>query len=89
MPSNWFLRMTGDGLYVKYRSFQNHGFPADTLSVVFIPKREIDWIRGHRHRMLQPSRDDHSEDSVGRGCLEIKLHGADTGDLADHLRAER
>jgi hypothetical protein len=89
MPSNWILRVAGDGLYVKYRSFQNHAFPADTPSVLFIPKREIAWIRGHRHRMLQPSRDDHGEDAVGRSYLEIKLHGDDTGDIADHLRTER
>ena len=39
--------------------------------------------------MLQPSRDNVGEDSVGRGYLEIKLHGNDTAGLADHLRAER
>ncbi len=58
---------------------------------MFIPKPEVAWIRGHRHRMLLQSRDhgDESEDAVGRSYLEIKLRGDDTSELADRLRAER
>ena len=40
-PSNWLVRATESGVYVKFRSYLNYHFSADDVSVVFIPFREI------------------------------------------------
>ncbi len=40
-PSNWLVRATESGVYVKFRSYLNYHFSADDVSVVFVPYREI------------------------------------------------
>jgi len=40
-PSNWLVRMSDEGLFVQFRSYLNFRFPADDLTVAFIPFREI------------------------------------------------
>jgi hypothetical protein len=40
-PSNWLVRMSDAGLYVQFRSYLNFRFPADDLTVAFIPFGEI------------------------------------------------
>ena len=40
-PSNWLVRATESGLYVKFRSYLNYHFSADDLTVAFVPYREI------------------------------------------------
>lgn len=40
-PSNWLVRATESGVYVKFRSYLNYHFSADDLTVAFIPYREI------------------------------------------------
>ncbi len=88
-PSNWLLRAAADGLYVKYRSFRNYKFPAEDPVVVFIPKREVVWIRVRRQDTERPARPGKAETTVRRRFLEIKLHGDDTSELAERLRDER
>ena len=40
-PSNWLLRATPDGLYLKFRSYLNHGMPAADETVVFLAHDRI------------------------------------------------
>lgn len=40
-PSNWLVRATNSGIYVKFRSYLNYHFSADDLTVAFVPYREI------------------------------------------------
>lgn len=40
-PSNWLVRATEGGVYVKFRSYLNYHFSADDVTVAFIPYREI------------------------------------------------
>jgi hypothetical protein len=40
-PSNWLARMNNEGLFLHFRSYLNHHFPATDLTVVFIPYAEI------------------------------------------------
>lgn len=93
-PSNWVLRATPDGLYVKLRAFTDHRRPKDDPIVAFIPRREVRWLRTH----------DQLARTVGRGgdvasfeddtlsaqqYLEIDLHGGDLAELRTRIERER
>ncbi len=58
--SNWLLRMTDHGLFVKFRSYLNHHFSAQDLTVVFLPYSEIRSARMVKERQELPDRDQHS-----------------------------
>ena len=49
-PSNWLVRANDNGLYVKFRSYLNYHFPAENLTVAFIPYREIAAARSIREQ---------------------------------------
>jgi len=51
-PSNWLVRMSDAGLFVQFRSYLNHHFPEEDLTVVFIPYGEI-----RSARLVRESRD--------------------------------
>jgi hypothetical protein len=51
-PSNWLVRMSDAGLFLQFRSYLNHHFPEEDLTVVFIPYREI-----RSARLVRESRD--------------------------------
>ena len=40
-PTNWLVRMTDGGLFIKFRSYSNLGFPDQDLTVAFIPYSDI------------------------------------------------
>jgi hypothetical protein len=40
-PSNWLVRATDNGLFIKFRSYLNCHFPAQDYTVVFIPYAEM------------------------------------------------
>lgn len=40
-PTNWLVRMNDGGLFIKFRSYLNFGFPDQDLTVVFIPYSEF------------------------------------------------
>jgi len=56
-PTNWLVRATDDGLYIKFRSYLNHRFPTDQLTVVFIPYHAIKSARVVRERRELPDYD--------------------------------
>jgi hypothetical protein len=56
-PTNWLVRAANDGLYIKFRSYLNHRFPADQLTVVFIPYHAIRSARVVRERRDLPDYD--------------------------------
>lgn len=56
-PSNWLMRMNDEGLFLQFRSYLNHHFPEEDLTVVFIPYREIRSARLVRERRDIPYRD--------------------------------
>ena len=58
--SNWLLRMTDHGLYVKFRSYLNHHFAAEDLTVVFLPYSEMRSARMVKERQELPDRDQQS-----------------------------
>ena len=88
LSSSWRLRATTQGLYVKTRSFLNHGLSADDPVVVYLPKAEIIGIREHRIWARRPGTDD-SETIQRMVFLEILLHDEDLGELVELLKRER
>jgi hypothetical protein len=40
-PTNWLVRMTDNGLFIKFRSYLNAHFPDQDLTIAFIPFSEI------------------------------------------------
>jgi hypothetical protein len=53
-PSNWLVRMGDDGLHLQLRSYLNHRFPPNALTVVYLPYREIRSAREVRERLEIP-----------------------------------
>ena len=89
-PMNWLLRATPRGLYVKFRSYLNHGFPEEDRVVVFVPTAEIAWLRAHRRNEKRHQGDPkHANIDVRHDYLEIGLKGADLSALAEQLAIER
>jgi hypothetical protein len=87
--SNWLLRMTDHGLYVKFRSYLNHHFAAEDLTVVFLPYSEMRSARMVKERQESPDRDQHSAMTrTTRRTLELELSSNST-DFALALAAER
>jgi len=91
-PESWLVRWTPQGLYLRFRSFHNYRFPADTPSVVFVARREIAWLRAHAQALEVP---DERGPGGARATLrrtvrsvELGLDGADTAGLAAALGAE-
>jgi hypothetical protein len=87
LASNWLVRFDGSNIYVKYRSYLNHHFPAQDRVVVGIPAAEIEWIRNSRESRLIPRR--HGDSSATTTHLDIKLRDADTSELERELAEER
>lgn len=87
--TNWRLRATPDGLFVKIRSFLNHALPAEDPVVLFVPRRRVAWLRRHDQRMVTSGTSKNSM-TVKRGCLEIKVDGTlDALDRAIALERQR
>ncbi|MEM7226488.1 MAG: hypothetical protein AAF495_26185 [Pseudomonadota bacterium] len=86
--SSWRVRATTNGLYVKVRSFLNHGLSAEDAVVVYLPKAEIVGVREHRIWARRPGTDD-SETIQRLVFLEIVLHDEDLGELVELLKRER
>ncbi len=90
-PSNWLVRMTGDGLFVQVRSHLNHQFPQEDRTVIFIPYGEIRSARLVRERRTIASREVgrrvETESEQRRSLVELDLTG-DPAPLAQALAEE-
>ena len=86
--TNWLARMSDPGMFIQFRSYLNYHFPAEALTVVFIPYHEIRSARRVRQRRRVPSmgEGDGSSEQV-RTVVELELAG-DTAPLAPALAAE-
>jgi ribosomal protein L7/L12 len=83
------LRMTDNGLFVKFRSYLNHHFAAEDLTVVFVPYSEIRSARLVKERQELPDRDQQSGTTAStRRTLELELAGNIT-EFAEALGMER
>jgi len=89
-PSNWLVRMTDHGLYIKFRSYLNHHFPEQDFTVAFLPYSEIRSARSVTERNEIPDREDgrNSTMTTQRRLLVLEL-AADSTKLAEALGNER
>jgi hypothetical protein len=85
-PSNWLVRMSDSGLFIKFRSYLNYHLPAEDLTVVFVSYQEIRSARLIRERVEVPDAQGHTSTQFLR-YIELEL-GGDTGPLADALQTE-
>jgi hypothetical protein len=87
-PSNWLLRMTDHGLFIKFRSYLNSHFDDRDLTVVFIPYSEIRSARLVTERQNVPQLGDRDATTRARPIVELELV-ADSVPLAKILAGER
>jgi hypothetical protein len=86
-PTNWLLRVTSQGLFIHYRSYLNSHLPADRPTVVFLPHREIAWIRASQRTRSRRLPDDTT--TLRRRYLEIGMRKDDVSELEAKLDEER
>jgi hypothetical protein len=87
-PESWLMRWSDEGLYLRFRSFHNRRFAADTPSVVYLDRREVAWLRRREARLDTP--DTHGGWGSERKLreLEIGLARVDPAPLAEALAEE-
>ena len=89
--SNWLVRMTDDGLFIKFRSYLNCHFAAQDYTVVFLPFAEIRSAKQVDDVLHVPDRDDNNrpiQTLRKRRSLELELAG-DSRQLAIALNSEK
>ena len=89
--SNWLVRLTDHGLFIKFRSYLNFHFPDQDLSVVFISHSEIRSARFILQKQEVPDRDDGGRPTTTaktQKWVELEL-ASDSKKLADALTGER
>lgn len=90
-PSNWLVRLTDHGLFIKFRSYLNYHFPDQDLTVGFIAHSEIRSARFVLQKQEIPDRVDGDRPSTTiktRKLVELEL-ASETNVLADALTRER
>ena len=90
-PENWLLRLTFDGMYIKFRSYLNAHFPDAEPTVVFIPHCEIRSARYMVEKQAVPDHDESNRPTTvtkTNKLVELELAG-DSKFLSDALRRER
>jgi hypothetical protein len=91
LSSNWLIRMTDHGLFVKFRSYLNHHFSNQDPTVLFLPHSEIRSARLVKERRELPDPDDGSRSTKTiktRRLMELELAG-DSTELSERLADER
>jgi len=88
-PANWLVRMTDNGLFVKFRSYLNDHFDAQDFVVLFLPFSELRSARRVKQRQAVPDQSPRSRTTTTtKQILELELAGK-TVELAVALGAER
>ncbi|MEJ2157521.1 MAG: hypothetical protein P8X96_19495 [Desulfobacteraceae bacterium] len=63
LPSNWLVKMRSEKVLIKFRSFQNYGYPQTDPVVIDLSWRDIAWVR--------KSRETSRKDKGGRAVTEF------------------
>ena len=88
-PTNWLVRMTDDGLFIKFRSYLNYRFSDQDPTVVFIPYSELSSAKLGKERQAIPVRDGGNPRATSRTRRFIELQLAGNSEpLADALAGE-
>lgn len=87
-PTNWLVRVTDRGLYIKFRSYLNHHLPDSDRTVVYIPFREMRVTRVVRESQNLPNTDRTGSLMRRHTIVQIELRD-DFPELESALAAER
>jgi ribosomal protein L7/L12 len=90
-PANWLVRLTDEGMFIKFRSYLNNHFPDNEPTVVYIPHFEIRSARHVIEKQNVSDRDTNNRRSSvtkANNLVELELAG-DTKQLAEALQRER
>jgi hypothetical protein len=87
-PESWRLRWDAEGIYLRYRSHLNNRFPADTPAAVYLPRREVAWLKVRRETLDTP--DEHGRWGLKRShrWFEVGLRGLDPAPIEAALSDE-
>ena len=89
-PTNWLLRCNGNGIIIKYRSFENWRFPAEDVQAVGFDYSEVAEVRMVREQRTAPGLGGNQTKQLQNlTYLDFGLANADTSDLEAYLQAER
>lgn len=89
-PAAWLLRADDEGLYIKWRSYQNIHRGSAGLQLVFVPYARIASARAHKKSWLTSESRHGGATEVRYSFLELTLcNDFGTDDLAAQLAAER
>jgi len=89
--ANWLVRLTENGIFIKFRSYLNNHFPEHEATVVFIPYSEIRSARYITEKQELPDRDGNrrpTPTTTKKRFVELEL-ACDTKLFAEALRRER
>jgi hypothetical protein len=89
-PTNWLVRMTDDGLFIKFRSYLNYRFSDQDPTVVFICYSEISSAKLVKERQAIPDRDGGNRRATTirtRRFIDLELAG-NSEQLANALASE-
>ena len=84
--SNWVVRASADGLYIKFRSHLNHHFPPEDEIVVFFPYAEIDSVNKTREKLEVMATN--GTQTQYWTYLDVHLKDLDTEGIAEAIKEE-
>ena len=87
-PESWRLRWDAEGIYLRYRSYLNNRFPADTPAAVYLPRREVAWLKVRRETLDTPDERGHWGLKRKHRWLEVGLRGLDPAAIEAALSDE-
>jgi ribosomal protein L7/L12 len=88
LPTNWLVRVTDRGLYIKFRSYLNHHFPESDATVVYVPFRDVRLTTVVRELQEVPDSDGRGTSTRRRTVVEIELKD-DVPEIGKALASER
>lgn len=88
-PSAWLVRADSQGLYIKWRSYQNVAWQTEGPQVLYVPYANIAEARRHKRRWNTPENRHGGNREVRNTFLELQLRNTDTTELARRLADER
>lgn len=87
-PESWRLRWDAEGIYLRYRSYLNNRFPADSPAALYLPRREVAWLKARRETLDTPDGHGHWGLSRTHRWLEVGLRGLDPAPIQAALSEE-
>ena len=87
-PQSWRLRWDAEGIYLRYRSYLNNRFPADRPAALYLPRREVAWLKARRETLDRPDERGNWGHKRSYRWLEVGLRGLDPAPIQAALAEE-